>query len=149
VNNPEVLDQDRKFQLLCEFYVRANAQQRQSLRNRNSNESLYHFVHRMAVRALRNWSNREIELALAALSMQDLADGRDLSELYFHLLILRRVASRIGADFVSIVERIAQISTPYTARAFRQHARIDEPKTLPYDIEEFDDEHGPTIGWRH
>jgi hypothetical protein len=150
-SNPEVLDEDRRLQLLCEFYLRANAIQRQAVRERRSHESLYHFAHRMAIRALRRNSPVDIELGLVALSIQDLAFGhlRDRTDLHVHLLMLRRAATRIGADFSEMLERVSQLSTTYTASALRGCAGSEEPTVLPFDIVEYEDEFGPTIGWRH
>jgi hypothetical protein len=155
VSRPDDLEEDEQIRTLCNFYVAANPTQRQALREMASGEwSLLHFAHRSAVRALRTAGASDVLTGLVALSINDLADtlsggfgsGRKAKESATRCMveILSRVATIIDANLPSMIEQVADISSPYTAEALRNAAAAP---LGGHGIREYDDENGKMIGW--
>jgi len=152
VSNPEWMDQDRIIQTWCRFYATADDQQRESLRQIGSHTAYVVFAHRSAVRALRTGNPDWLELALLALSLNDLRDsfsrGLDYhmgsrSGATFRMLeIVARVAGAIGTDFPNMLDRVKAISSPYTAEVLS--SKLDYPDR---SIQFYEDPNGKMIGW--
>ncbi len=119
-SNPSMCAADLQIEKICWAYIKTSDAEREAYRNRVANGgSLWHFAHRVAIRAIRTGQVESIRLGLAALSLEDCRnDLRDTSRL---LVMLLHAAEQIGADCEQEFAFGAAISTPRTAELMRVH----------------------------
>jgi hypothetical protein len=120
-SNPELNDVDVKIERACREYVSASEQERVAYRQRVANGwSLFHFAHRMVIRAMRTIDIGPLRLAAIAVSLED---GRnDPRDTVTCLAMLLHAASYVNADWDSLVEQTANISSPRPAELMREFA---------------------------
>lgn len=144
--DPNLSDVDIRIAELCRRYAGAAPQERAELRQAVRNQdSLLHFAHRMAVRALRTGDINLVREALYALSLEDARD--DFRDTLAGLGMMRHVTIKLGGDFASLCEEAAAISAPKMAERLRGFlSRPPEKASLAaFGYVETRDAVGPTI----
>ncbi len=111
LSNPIFSEVDERIQRICKAYLAGSKQQRTLLRAQIQNGmSLLHYCSRMAIRAMRTTDDALLDLAGAALSIEDVRT--DWRESISELAILYHVATKIGANWKSYVRKLTGLSAP-------------------------------------
>ena len=146
VSDPTPSETDRRIERICKAYLAGTDQQRAQYRREVKNgASLMHYSKRMAVRAMRNADADVLDLAGAALSLED--KRGDPRETITDLAILRHVAIKISVDWNPLLHKIEAMSSPEMGQFVRGFAARDA-SSLRLELFlhcETHDANGPTI----
>jgi hypothetical protein len=149
ISNPTLTDVDERILRLCSAYLVGTAEERDRYRSEVRNGwSLLHFCDRMATRALRTGDNKPIEVAAAALSVEN--KQSDARETIGDLAVLRYVTAKIGVDWNRMIQRLEAISSPDMIILLQEFAKR-APESLKLELffrAEAIDANGPLIEYQ-